>query len=44
MVAHLDIGHTLANRLDDAGALVSQDDGKSTLGILAGEGVGICSR
>ena len=44
MVAHLDVGHALADRLDDARALVSQDDGEGTLGVLAGECVGICGR
>ena len=44
MVADLDVGHALADRLDDARALVSQDDGEGTLGVLAGEGVGICGR
>ncbi len=44
VVARLDVGHALADRLDDARALVSQDDGEGTLGVLAGEGVGICGR
>ena len=42
MVAGLDIGDALADGLDDAGTLVAQDDGEGTLGILAGEGVGVC--
>ena len=41
MVTRLDVGHTLANRLDDTGTLVSEDDGESTLGVLAGQCVGI---
>ena len=44
MVAHFDVGHALADRLDDARALVSQDDGEGALGVLAGERVGICGR
>jgi hypothetical protein len=43
VVARLDVGHALADRLDDARALVSEDDGEGALGILAREGVGICS-
>lgn len=41
VVTGLDGSHTLADRLDNTGTLVAQDDGKSTLGILAGQGVGI---
>lgn len=41
VVARLDRSHALTDRLDDTSALVSQDDGESTLGVLAGEGVGI---
>lgn len=41
MVADLDICDSLADGLDDTGALVTQDDGESTLGILAGERVGV---
>lgn len=36
MVARLDIGHALTNGLDDTGTLVTQDNGESTLGVLAG--------
>ena len=43
MVSGLDVGYALADRLDNAGALVSQDHGEGALGVLAGEGVGICS-
>jgi hypothetical protein len=43
VVAHLDVGHALADRLDDARALVSEDHGEGALGILAREGVCICS-
>lgn len=42
VVADLDVGHAVADRLDDAGALVSEDHGEGTLGVLAGEGVCIC--
>lgn len=41
MVTRLDVGHTLTDRLDETGTLVSEDDGESTLGILAGKCVGI---
>lgn len=41
VITRLDRGHALTNRLDNTSALVSQNDGESTLGILAGEGVGI---
>lgn len=41
VIARLDRSHALANRLDDTSALVSQDNGESTLGVLTGEGVGI---
>lgn len=42
MVARLDAGDALAHGLDDAGALMSEDDGECALGILAGERVPIC--
>lgn len=41
VVAHLDGGHTLANRLDNTGALMTENNGESTLWVLAGESVGI---
>jgi hypothetical protein len=41
MVARLDVGHTLADRLDDAGTFVAEDHGERTLRVLAGEGVSI---
>lgn len=41
MIARLHTGNALANTLDNTSTLMSQDDGESTLGILAGEGVGI---
>lgn len=41
VVADLDGGHTLADGLDDTGTLVTEDDGESTLGVLAGKCVGI---
>lgn len=42
VVTRLDVGDALTNGLDVTGTLVSQDDGESTLGVLAGQGVGIC--
>jgi hypothetical protein len=41
IVTGLDGGHTLADRLDDTGTLVTQDDRERTLGVLAGQSVGI---
>lgn len=41
VVADLHVGDALADGLDDTGALVSEDDGEGTLGVLAGERVGI---
>lgn len=41
MLARLHVCDSLANRLDNARALVSQDDGESTFGVLSREGVGI---
>jgi hypothetical protein len=41
VVAGLHVCDALADRLDDAGALVTEDNGESTLGVLAGESVGI---
>ena len=41
VVANLDVGDALTNGLDDTGTLVSQDDGESTLGVLARECVGV---
>lgn len=42
MLTGLHISDTLAYRLDDTGTLVSQDDGEGTLGVLAGQCIGIC--
>jgi hypothetical protein len=42
VVARLYIGDTLTNRLDVSGTFVTEDNGKGTLGVLAGECVGIC--
>lgn len=42
MVTGLHVGDALAHRLDDAGALVPQDDGERALGVLAGERVRVC--
>jgi hypothetical protein len=41
VVADLDGGHALADGLDNTGTLVTEDNGESTLWILAGESVGI---
>jgi hypothetical protein len=41
IVTGLDGSHTLADRLDDTGTLVTQDDRESTLGVLTGQSVGI---
>lgn len=41
MVADLDVGDALTNGLDDTSTLVSEDDGESTLGVLARQSVGI---
>jgi hypothetical protein len=42
VVTSLHIGDALADGFDNTGTLVSKDNGESTLGVLAGEGVGIC--
>lgn len=42
MIARLDVGHALTDGLDDAGALVAQDDGERAFWVVAGEGVRIC--
>jgi hypothetical protein len=39
MVSRLHGGDALANGLDDAGTLMTKNDGESTLGVFAGEGV-----
>lgn len=41
VVADLDVGDALTNGLNDTSTLVSEDDGKSTLGVLARQSVGI---
>lgn len=41
VVAGLDGGDPRADGLDDASSFVSEDDGESALGVLAGQGVGI---
>ncbi len=41
VIAHLNRGHTLAHRLDDAATLVAENAGEDTLAVLAGQGVGI---
>lgn len=35
MVSNLDAGNSCADRLDDTGALMTEDNWESTLGILA---------
>ena len=42
MVPGLHVCDTLTNGLDDTSTLVSEDDGEGTLGVLAGQCVGIC--
>lgn len=42
MVARLHVGDALADRLNNTGALVSEDDGEGTFWVLAGQCVGIC--
>jgi hypothetical protein len=42
VVAGLYVCDALTNGLDDTSTLVPEDDGESTLGVLAGECVGIC--
>lgn len=41
VIANLDIGHTLADALDDTSTLVSENDGESTLRISTRQGVGV---
>lgn len=41
VITRLHISDTLTNGFDNTGTLVSQDDGESTLGILAGQSVGV---
>ncbi len=41
VVARLHIGDALAYRLDDARALMAQDDGEGAFGVLARERVGV---
>lgn len=42
VVARFYVCNALANGLDNASTLVPENDGESTLGVLAGECVGIC--
>lgn len=44
VVADLDIVDVGADRLDDTTALVAEDDGEGTLGVLAGQGVVVAAR
>ena len=41
MVARLDVGDALTDRLDNTGTLVSENNGEGTLGVLARERVGV---
>ena len=41
MVSGLDGGDPRADGFDDSGTLVAEDDGESTLRVLARQGVGI---
>lgn len=41
VVAGLHVGDALTNTLDNTGTLMSQDNGESTLGVLARKSVGI---
>ena len=41
MVADLNVCDALTDRLDDTGTLVPENNGESTLGVFAGESVGI---
>lgn len=42
VVTRLHVGDTLTNRLHNTSTLVSQNDGESTLWVLARQCVGIC--
>ena len=42
MVTRLHIGDALTHTLDNTSTLVAGDDRESTLGVLAGQCVGIC--
>lgn len=42
MITWLHVGDAFADRLNDTGSLVSEDNGKGTLWVLAGEGVCVC--
>jgi hypothetical protein len=44
VVARLHVGDALADRLDDACAFVSQDDGEGAFGVFAAEGICIWER
>lgn len=44
IVADLHVGDALTNGLNNTSTFVTEDDGESTLGILARERVGICTR
>jgi hypothetical protein len=42
IVANLYVCNALADRLNDTGTLVTEDNGECALGVLSGECVGIC--
>jgi hypothetical protein len=42
IVANLHVGNALTDRLNDTGALVTEDNGECALGVLSGQCVGIC--
>lgn len=41
VITRLHVGDTLTNRLDNTSSFVSQDDGESSLRVLAGQSIGI---
>lgn len=43
MITWLHVGDAFADRFDDTGSFVSEDNGKGTFWVLAGEGVCVCS-
>lgn len=42
VVARLHVGDALAYGLNNTSTLMTQDDGEGSLGVLAGQSVGIC--
>lgn len=41
MISDFDVGDALSNGLDDSGSLVTENDGKGSLGVLSRESIGI---